>query len=60
MHKNINYILFLLLLLIVASCAQVVTPTGGPKDTTPPKVLKSTPGNFETNYSFLPEIVSIL
>lgn len=51
MHKNINCILFLLLLLIVASCAQVVTPTGGPKDTTPPKVLKSTPGNFETNYT---------
>lgn len=38
-------------ILIIAACAQVVTPTGGPKDTTPPKVLKSVPGNFETNYT---------
>ncbi len=38
-------------MLLAASCAQVVTPTGGAKDTTPPKVLKSTPGNFETNYT---------
>lgn len=51
MLKNIHYIVFLILLLILASCAQVVTPSGGPKDTTPPKVLKSIPGNFETNYT---------
>lgn len=51
MH-NLFYKVFLaLLVLFAASCAQVVTPTGGAKDITPPKVLKSTPGNFETNYN---------
>lgn len=51
MFKPFSYIFLTILLLIVLSCAQVVTPTGGPKDTVPPKVLKSIPGNFETNFS---------
>lgn len=51
MHKLYYKIFFALLVLLAASCAQVVTPTGGAKDITPPKVLKSTPGNFETNYT---------
>ncbi|MFN4233345.1 MAG: Ig-like domain-containing protein [Bacteroidia bacterium] len=51
MFKPFNYIFLAILLLIVASCAQVVTPTGGPKDTIPPKVLKSDPANYETNFS---------
>lgn len=51
MFKNTAYILFFVAVLIVASCAQVVTPTGGAKDINPPKVLKSSPGNYETSFS---------
>jgi len=36
--------------LLVFSCANVVSPTGGPKDETPPKVLRSNPANQSTNY----------
>lgn len=51
MYKLFYKLFITLLVLFAASCAQVVTPTGGAKDITPPKVLKSTPGNFETNYT---------
>ncbi len=37
--------LFAALLLLLASCAKVVTPVGGPKDTEPPKVVKEHPLN---------------
>ncbi|MCR4681540.1 MAG: Ig-like domain-containing protein [Bacteroidales bacterium] len=36
---------FLALMIILGACAKVVAPTGGPKDTTPPKVLKEVPVN---------------
>ena len=32
------------------SCANVVAPTGGPRDEDPPVVLRSTPPNYSTNY----------
>ena len=38
------------LFLFIVSCAQVVAPTGGIKDTTPPKVLKTEPENKATNF----------
>ncbi|MDQ3192008.1 MAG: Ig-like domain-containing domain [Bacteroidota bacterium] len=41
-------IVFVLLLLI--SCAQVGSPSGGAKDTTPPKIVKSIPENFSTEF----------
>ena len=31
-------------------CANVVTPSGGPKDTIPPVVLQSVPENQSTNF----------
>lgn len=37
--------------IIIVSCAQQVSPVGGPKDTTPPKIKKSTPENFSTNFT---------
>lgn len=37
--------------LIVYSCARIVTPNGGPRDYTPPKVKKSFPENNSTNFS---------
>lgn len=39
-----NGIIFFLLLLL-AACAQIVTPVGGPRDTTPPSVVKEFPEN---------------
>ena len=38
-------------MLSLVRCANVVSPTGGPKDTVPPIVLHSTPQNQATNFS---------
>ena len=38
------------LVLYVWSCATIVAPSGGPKDITPPKMLKSEPKNLSTNF----------
>ena len=35
---------------LVYACANVVSPTGGPIDEDPPKVTRSTPPNFSTNF----------
>lgn len=37
--------------LLLASCAIIVPPTGGPKDTTPPKVVSYSPDNKSTHFS---------
>ncbi|MDD3685983.1 MAG: Ig-like domain-containing protein [Bacteroidales bacterium] len=52
MKKNriINIILPLALIAIIASCAKQVAITGGPKDTTPPVMEKSTPANGSVNF----------
>ena len=39
-----------LLLIMLSSCAIRVTPTGGVKDESPPKVLKTDPENFSTGF----------
>ncbi len=44
--KQIGFFFFLLLMW---SCAQVVAPSGGPRDTEPPKIVNSNPQNFSTN-----------
>ncbi len=38
------------LLPLLVACAQIVTPTGGPKDETPPKILTETPPNQSVNF----------
>ncbi len=40
----------LLLILFCSSCAKVVTPVGGPRDNTPPVVLKELPANQSVNF----------
>jgi len=45
--KNISVLATLLFCL---SCANRGTPTGGDKDVTPPKIVKSVPENFSTNF----------
>lgn len=49
MKKRIGIFLFLTFLL--AGCAKIVTPVGGPKDTTPPKIVKESPANHTTMFN---------
>ncbi len=46
--RNLLYIILFLFLL--NACARVGRPTGGDKDVTPPKLLKSTPANGKVNF----------
>ena len=52
-HK-LKYLFFgfglLLTALLAQRCANVVAPTGGPKDTTPPVVVGTVPENHSTNF----------
>lgn len=41
---------FLSAVLFLAGCAKISSPTGGPRDTTPPKVLKMTPENQSVRF----------
>ncbi len=38
------------ILATVFACATIVSPSGGPKDITPPSLLKSTPANLSKNF----------
>lgn len=49
LRKHTAYIGFLIILL--ASCANPVAPTGGPKDVTPPEILRTSPPLQSTNYT---------
>ena len=40
-----------LLVLFFAACAKVVSPTGGARDITPPKLIKTIPPNQSTNFN---------
>ena len=48
-NKN-RIITTLAIVVVLAACAKVVSPTGGPKDTTPPKLVHSIPGFKTTNF----------
>ena len=37
-------------ILLLWGCANQTTPTGGPKDETPPRLLRSVPANKERNF----------
>lgn len=50
-HSYILSSALILLILFVFGCASVQPPTGGPKDKTPPKVIKETPKNLALNFS---------
>ncbi|MBQ0786397.1 MAG: Ig-like domain-containing protein [Oceanihabitans sp.] len=51
--RNTFYILILILTigLTIVSCANRGNPAGGPKDVTAPKIVKSTPENYVTNFN---------
>jgi hypothetical protein len=48
-YKNHRLLVFIMLLL--SGCAQVVPPTGGPKDTVPPKPLSFQPENKSIHFN---------
>jgi len=48
-NKN-RFITTLAIVVILASCAKVVAPTGGPKDITPPILVRSVPALKSTNF----------
>jgi hypothetical protein len=45
-----NGFLYLLIGILFYQCAQIVAPTGGKKDETPPNLLSSTPANKAVNF----------
>ncbi|MBR6774629.1 MAG: Ig-like domain-containing protein [Bacteroidales bacterium] len=51
MQKILSLTLIFALVLSLTRCANVVSPTGGPKDTVPPIVLQASPENQSTNFS---------
>ncbi|SFC86236.1 Ig-like domain-containing protein [Algibacter pectinivorans] len=51
MNKTLsNFIFALIIGLVIISCANRGTPQGGPKDETPPRIVKSEPENYSTNF----------
>ena len=49
---HFHFIFFMLIgaICFIYGCAAMKSPEGGPRDTTPPKVLKMTPENLTTNF----------
>ncbi len=45
------YVICIFVLFIIAGCASVQAPTGGPKDIEPPKLVNVTPKNLTTNFN---------
>ncbi len=43
--------IYAVIILLLASCANIVSPSGGPKDITPPKPVKSTPANYSLQFN---------
>lgn len=51
MNKSlINLVLAIFIGLVLANCANRGQPDGGPKDVTPPKIVKSIPENYSTHF----------
>ncbi|MCU0462064.1 MAG: Ig-like domain-containing protein [Bacteroidales bacterium] len=41
---------FFVIFILIASCAKISSPSGGPKDKEPPVIIKSEPANGQTNF----------
>lgn len=50
MKGRFLYIVLILLAVSLTRCANVVAPTGGAKDTTPPKVVEALPANHSSDF----------
>jgi len=51
MKNIVRNIAIIVTLLVLCRCANIVTPTGGPKDEKPPVVLNASPANNSTNFT---------
>jgi hypothetical protein len=52
MKQRLYFIPFLLIgILLMANCAKKGRPSGGPRDTIPPIIVRSVPENFTTNFN---------
>lgn len=49
--KQPLYGILIFFILILNSCANIIAPTGGPKDELPPEITASTPKNFSTRFT---------
>ena len=49
--QHITILLTTVTCLLMSGCAKIVTPTGGPKDSTPPKIIKITPENQTVHFN---------
>lgn len=49
-RKILGFIFVLIIVLVSYKCAQKGTPTGGPKDITPPELIRADPPNMTTNF----------
>lgn len=56
--KKFYYVCFVSYLLLLYGCANIVTPSGGDKDTTPPKILELVPENQSLNFSSKSFVIS--
>lgn len=50
-YLRCNFLSFFLTVGLFCGCANMKAPTGGPKDVTPPKVVKERPSNLTRNFS---------
>lgn len=55
LRRNFDLLLIVIVFLFTA-CAQIVAPTGGPRDTTPPKITKVSPAANSLNFNQNSEI----
>lgn len=46
----VRIFIILCIVLVYSRCATPSAPTGGPRDTTPPELIKTTPPNFSTRF----------
>jgi hypothetical protein len=52
MNRNLmsHWVPIFMAIILVASCAKVSSPSGGPKDKEPPRIIKSEPASGQTNF----------
>lgn len=50
LKKNLHWPIYFLFVLFALSCAKQTSPTGGPKDTIPPKLVNTIPPNEAINF----------
>lgn len=50
-HTNLHWFIYGFLLLFMSSCARQSSPTGGPKDTIPPTLVRAIPPNESINFN---------